>query len=315
MRSALTIASRRWAITTRVTPLELMGEAVADDALGHVVKGAGRLVEQEDPGPADDRPGDQEPLTLAAGEVAAPLPDQGVHPHGHRADVVLEAGQPGGLPGVVDAEVGAKPTMLLKMSLGMSCGMLEHDADLPAHLAQVERGQLAAVVGDGPRVGRLESEQEPHQRRLSRARRRRRSPRTPRAGPGGSRRRAPSTLVLPRIAERDAIQGQRPGQPDRFDHGRGELGLSSRIGLIRSTEREQVEQADRRVADGQDRRHQVGEGDVEGEEAPRLQSARVEVDGADVDHHGGQDRKDGQPLMDPRWRAVATGSRSRSRSA
>ncbi len=85
-------------------------EAVADDGLSHVIQGTGRLVEQEDLGPSHDRPRDEQTLALAAGEVSSPFTDQGVHAHGHRADVVFEAGQPRGLPGVVDASrVGRSP--------------------------------------------------------------------------------------------------------------------------------------------------------------------------------------------------------------
>ena len=86
---------------------------------------------------------------------------------------------------------GAKSDDVAEDVAGHELGVLQHDADLAADLAQVERRQLAAVVGDGARVGRLESEKQPHQRRLARARRPHDGHEFARAGPGGSRRRGP----------------------------------------------------------------------------------------------------------------------------
>jgi len=46
---------------------ELARDALGDDGLSQVVECAGGLVEHQDARAADDGPGDQEPLTLAAG--------------------------------------------------------------------------------------------------------------------------------------------------------------------------------------------------------------------------------------------------------
>ena len=55
---------------------------------------------------------------------------------------------------------GANPTMLLNRSLGMSCGMLQHDPDLTPHIARIESGELAAVISDRAYIGSLESQAE-----------------------------------------------------------------------------------------------------------------------------------------------------------
>ncbi len=48
------------------------------DAFGLVIQGAGGLVQDQDARVGDQRPGDGDALALAAGQIAALLPDQGV---------------------------------------------------------------------------------------------------------------------------------------------------------------------------------------------------------------------------------------------
>jgi hypothetical protein len=59
-----------------------------DDPLSDVVERARGLVEQEDPGPARERAGDQQPLPLPAREGAAVQRHQRLHRHRHRPDLV-----------------------------------------------------------------------------------------------------------------------------------------------------------------------------------------------------------------------------------
>ena len=128
-------------------------------------------------------------------------------------------------------------------------GMLEDDADLAPDLARVERGQLAAVVGDRARVGGLEAEQEPHQRRLSRARRADDRHELARADLKADVVENLRPFLLAGIAERHVVQGECARQPNRLDHGRGELGLLLEDRPDPLIPGQELEQADRGVAD------------------------------------------------------------------
>ena len=97
----MTIVLRRCAITMRVRVHPV--HALRDDRLRAVVEGAGRLVEEDDLRPVDERARDQQPLPLAARERAAALGDDGVHPHRHLLDVLGEPGHRRRLPRVVHA--------------------------------------------------------------------------------------------------------------------------------------------------------------------------------------------------------------------
>ena len=97
MRSVIVSASCwSWVTNTKVTPvlaldalqLELHGLAQLE------VEGGERLVEEQGGGPVDQRPGQRDPLLLAAGELGRPAAGEAVHAHDleHLADPRCELG-------------------------------------------------------------------------------------------------------------------------------------------------------------------------------------------------------------------------------
>src|SRR4051794_909106 len=63
-----------------------------DRLLGQRVEGARGLVEDQERGVADQRPGDLEPLALAAAQVTSPLLQDAVQSLGQREDLVEDRG-------------------------------------------------------------------------------------------------------------------------------------------------------------------------------------------------------------------------------
>ena len=97
--------------TTVVRPLRCCGEPPGDAGLGVGVDGARRLDEDEHVGVAQQRPGEGEPLALAAGERAAALLELAVEAAVDRGEGIVGVGDvEGGEPGVVvgPAELSAQ---------------------------------------------------------------------------------------------------------------------------------------------------------------------------------------------------------------
>ena len=107
----------------------ICGEALADPVLGHVIQGAGGLVEQEDVGPRGDRPGDHESLPLPARESALPVANDREHAHGHLGDFLVNPAQPGGFPGIVEGKRRGADDVRKDVA-GGQLSVLEHDPDL-----------------------------------------------------------------------------------------------------------------------------------------------------------------------------------------
>ena len=140
--------------------------APSDGAHGRlrlVVERARGLVEQQDARPAGDRTRDHDALALSAGQRVHALGNEGVHAHGHRVDVAVEAGEPGGLPCLLERQLNAAADVLVEAA-GRQLAVLQHDAELPAHRAGVERIERLAVVEHGAGFGLFEPEQQPEQR-------------------------------------------------------------------------------------------------------------------------------------------------------
>ena len=68
------------------------------------VDGAGGVVEDQQPGTADDGAGQRQPLPLAAGEGGAALADPGVEPLGQRGDEAVGGGHAQRRPDLVVGE-------------------------------------------------------------------------------------------------------------------------------------------------------------------------------------------------------------------
>ena len=76
--------------------------------LGQVIQSAGGLVEHQDSRFGCNGSGNHQSLALPSGHAAGSFGNDGVHPHGHPADVVGDAGKLGGLPGVVQGQPGGR---------------------------------------------------------------------------------------------------------------------------------------------------------------------------------------------------------------
>src|SRR6185312_3074292 len=72
-----------------------LAQAGFDRRLGGRVDRGGGVVEDQDPGVGQDRPGDRNPLPLAAGEGEAALADPGLVAVRQLADEAVGLGQPG----------------------------------------------------------------------------------------------------------------------------------------------------------------------------------------------------------------------------
>jgi len=144
--------------------VEELAQLDLDLGAGVGVEGRERLVEQEDLGPAGEGSGEGDPLTLAAGEGAGPLPG--------------EVGDPQALEQFVDAgRVGAGPEgdVLSHREVGEERVVLEDEANRPflrrprdARL-RVEPG--AVVEPDVTALGTRQAGDRAEDRRLPRARR------------------------------------------------------------------------------------------------------------------------------------------------
>jgi hypothetical protein len=106
-------------------------------SLAPVVEGAGGLVEEDDSGSGRHRSGQQQQLSLASREGAAVFVHHGVHAHGQLSHVVVDAGEPGGGPGVVHGE-GPGTDDVVEHVVGRHLRPLDHHPALAADCPDVE---------------------------------------------------------------------------------------------------------------------------------------------------------------------------------
>ena len=78
MRSASSSVQRRWATSSVVRPAHDLAQGGEDVGLDGGVDRAGRVVEQQHPRVGQQRPGERDPLPLAAREGEPLLADDGV---------------------------------------------------------------------------------------------------------------------------------------------------------------------------------------------------------------------------------------------
>ena len=79
-----------------------------------------------------DRARDEDALSLPAGEAAAGLIDDGIHPHGHGVNIGCESDGFGGGPGIGDRQQGSADDVGVDIGRHEFAG-LEDDADLPPY--------------------------------------------------------------------------------------------------------------------------------------------------------------------------------------
>jgi len=76
IKSARRMVERRWAITKVVRPASRAAHRGLDELLAFRVEITGGLVEDENLGPRQDRPGNGQPLLLAARKLDSPFADE-----------------------------------------------------------------------------------------------------------------------------------------------------------------------------------------------------------------------------------------------
>ena len=90
--SAFMIVATRWATTISVASAELPVERGPEPSVRRDVERREAVVEDVDRGALDERPGDREPLALAAGDVRAALGDRRLEAALHLLDEVAALG-------------------------------------------------------------------------------------------------------------------------------------------------------------------------------------------------------------------------------
>ena len=107
-----------------------IAERCADDRLRLVVERTRRLVEQQNTGPASDRAGDHDSLSLPAGKRVHAFGDHRMHAHRHALDIGIETGKPRGLPSLLERELDATANIVVEASC-RQITILQHHAELP----------------------------------------------------------------------------------------------------------------------------------------------------------------------------------------
>ena len=134
--------------------------------LGVDVDGRQRVVEHEDPRPADDRPGQREALALAAGEGEALLADARVEAprqvEGEAGLRDLEGGEHLGLGGV-----GLAHEQVLPHRRREQRRLLEGEPDVAAEAGDREVAEVVAVEGDAALGGVVEAREQRDERGLA----------------------------------------------------------------------------------------------------------------------------------------------------
>src|SRR5262245_42038573 len=102
-----------------------------------VVECAGGFIEQQYAWPMDERTSNHEPLALSAGQCIGPLGNNGVHTHGHRFNVTVQAGKPRSFPSPLEGQLRAAADVLVKAA-GNELSVLEDDSQLATNGDDIE---------------------------------------------------------------------------------------------------------------------------------------------------------------------------------
>ncbi len=169
MRSACISELSRWAMMMRDPVAAVAAHRCADPLLGGGVDGGGRVVEHHHGRLQHQRPGDGQPLALAARQRDAALADD-------RAVVLRKAEHV-----VVQLRRFARPLDARLVGPGIAVGdvvlerggeqegVLLHHRDRPAQRLQRDAADVLAVDGDAPRCHVVEARDQVRDRRLAAA--------------------------------------------------------------------------------------------------------------------------------------------------
>ena len=131
-------------------PLDEVLQGQLDFPLGLRVDRGGGLVEDQDPRVDQQRPGDADPLPLAAGEELPPLADQRIVGVGQAEDELVGAGGAGGGDDLLPRGVRPAVGDVLGHRAVEQKRLLQDDADVAAVFLDGEGADVRAVDQDGP---------------------------------------------------------------------------------------------------------------------------------------------------------------------
>src|SRR3954454_23710045 len=144
---------------------------IHDERLGVHVDGAGRLVEDEDGGVAQEGARERYALALAARQPHSTLADRGLVAVGERGDEVVGVGAPRGELDLGGGRVGARVGDVLADTRREEDRLLQDDRQLRAQVGEAQVAQIGAVELDASPDGVVEAHEEADERALTRTRR------------------------------------------------------------------------------------------------------------------------------------------------
>ena len=220
-------------------------QRVVDLGFDPRVDGGRRVVEQQDPWVAEQRAGQCDPLTLAAGEREPLLADDRLVPVRETGDELVGLDRAGGGLDVFVTRVGAGERDVVPDGVGEQERVLEDDADLLAQGAERHVAHVDVVDADRTVVHVVEAGEQQPDRRLARSRRADEGDRLARRDRQGevAQHRLRAQVAEAHVVERDLTVGR---------------GQHRRVGLLQDQRRavEQLEDAFRAgVGELRDRQH------------------------------------------------------------
>src|SRR5262245_13110298 len=153
----------------RSAPLEQMIAVLLHGAFRFGVEGAGRFIEDENWGPVVNGPRDRDSLALATRESDPRLADPGVVAHRQPLDELAGIGDLGRPRDVLELRFFLAEPDVSGDGVVEEMVLLQHEPDLAAEIAVIERLEVDPIVQDGS-LGRLQQSREAlDQRGLPRA--------------------------------------------------------------------------------------------------------------------------------------------------
>ena len=113
-----------------------------------------------------ERSSQEDSLALASGKSRAIVGELRMHTHGHRANLVRDAGECGRFPGPIESDTRGSQNVRAHIT-GQQSSLLQHYSKLPADGLRIKSCETAAIVGDGAAVWALEREQQPEEGRFA----------------------------------------------------------------------------------------------------------------------------------------------------
>ena len=139
------------------------GDRVRHPLLCQVVQRGSRLIEDQDPGLGRQRPRDQEPLLLPAGDPSLALGDHGLHSHRHLSDILRDPRRFSRLPRVIQSEPRRGDRDIFKYTAHHQLAVLHDNADVAPQRSQVQAADVPAVVKYRTSSGLFKSQKDPDQ--------------------------------------------------------------------------------------------------------------------------------------------------------